>query len=41
MAKKGRNALERWVNELPPDEMARISLAQLKAWRGVADKAGA
>jgi recombination protein RecT len=40
MAKKGTPALERWVNELPPDEMARISLAQLKAWRGVANKAG-
>jgi len=41
MAKKGRPELERWVNELPPDEMARISLAQLKAWRNVADKVGA
>jgi recombination protein RecT len=41
MAKKGTPALERWVNELPPDEMAKISLAQLKAWRGVANKAGA
>jgi hypothetical protein len=29
------------VNELPPDEMARISLAQLKAWRVVADKVAA
>jgi recombination protein RecT len=38
MAKRGRPELERWVNELPPDEMAKISLAQLKAWRGVADK---
>lgn len=33
---KGRDALERWVNELPPDEMARISLAQLKTWRAIA-----
>jgi recombination protein RecT len=41
MAKRGRPELERWVNELPPDEMARISLAQLKAWRNVADKVGA
>jgi hypothetical protein len=41
MAAKGRPELERWVNELPPDEMARISLAQLKAWRIVADKVGA
>lgn len=40
MAQKGRPELERWVNELPPDEMAKISLAQLKAWRGVADKVG-
>ena len=38
MAKRGRSDLERWVNELPPDEMAKISLAQLKAWRNVADK---
>jgi recombination protein RecT len=41
MAQKGRPELERWVNELPPDEMAKISLAQLKAWRNVADKVGA
>jgi recombination protein RecT len=41
MAQKGRPELEKWVNELPPDEMARISLAQLKAWRVVADKVGA
>lgn len=41
IAKKGRPELERWVNELPPDEMAKISLAQLKAWRIVADKVGA
>jgi recombination protein RecT len=40
MAQKGRPELEKWVNELPPDEMARISLAQLKAWRVVADKVG-
>lgn len=39
MARKGRAELERWVNELPPDEMAKISLAQLKAWRLDADKA--
>lgn len=38
---QGRQALERWVNELPPDEMAKISLAQLKAWRTVADKVSA
>ena len=41
MAKKGRPELERWVNELPPDDMAKISLSQLKAWRGVADKVAA
>jgi recombination protein RecT len=41
MAQKGRPELERWVNELPPDEMAKISLAQLKAWRVVADKVAA
>jgi recombination protein RecT len=41
MAKRGRQDLERWVNELPPDEMAKVSLAQLKAWRVVADKVGA
>jgi recombination protein RecT len=41
IATQGRQQLERWVNELPPDEMAKISLAQLKAWRGVADKVGA
>jgi recombination protein RecT len=41
MAQKSREELERWVNELPPDEMARISLAQLKAWRLIADKVGA
>jgi recombination protein RecT len=41
MAQKGRPELEKWVNELPPDEMAKISLAQLKAWRVVADKVAA
>jgi recombination protein RecT len=41
MAAKGRPELERWVNELPPDDMAKISLSQLKAWRNVADKVGA
>jgi recombination protein RecT len=41
MALKGRSDLERWVNELPPDTMAKISLAQLKAWRVVADKVAA
>lgn len=41
MAQKGRPELERWVNELPPDDMAKISLSQLKAWRVVADKVGA
>jgi|HubBroStandDraft_4_1064222.scaffolds.fasta_scaffold00038_67 recombination protein RecT len=40
-AMKGRSELEKWVNELPPDEMAKISLAQLKAWRNVADKVAA
>lgn len=37
-AKRGRMALEQWVNNLPPDEMAKVSLAQLKAWRIAADK---
>ena len=41
MAKKGRPELERWVTELNPDDMAKISLSQLKAWRVVADKVGA
>jgi recombination protein RecT len=40
MAKKGRVELERWVNELPADDMAKVSLAQLKAWRTVAAKEG-
>jgi hypothetical protein len=40
MAKKGRTELERWVNELPADDMAKVSLAQLKAWRTVAAKEG-
>lgn len=40
IALQGRQTLERWVNDLPPDEMAKISLAQLKAWRGIADKVG-
>ena len=41
MAKKGRPELERWVNELVPDEMARVSLSQLKVWRNIADKVSA
>jgi recombination protein RecT len=41
MARKGRQDLERWVMELPPDDMAKVSLAQLKAWRNVADKVSA
>lgn len=40
MAQKGRMSLERWVTDLPADDMAKISLAQLKAWRTTADKVG-
>lgn len=38
-AAKGLAALEAWVNGLPEEEMAQISLAQLKAWRGEAEEA--
>ncbi len=38
MAKRGRPELDRWINELPADDMAKVSLGQLKAWRAVADK---
>ncbi len=38
MAKRGRPELDRWINELPADDMAKVSLGQLKAWRAVADR---
>ena len=37
-AKQGKDQLESWLNELPADVMAKVSLAQVKAWRGTADK---
>ena len=36
MARKGRRELERWITQLPADEQAHVSIAQIAAWRAIA-----
>jgi recombination protein RecT len=38
MAKRGLDSLENWITHLPPDDMARVSLGQVSAWRAIAAK---